>query len=180
MAAALMAALVGPGIWSSPARAAADETVAYYTVASASEDLNQVAERLLGSPARSTEIFNLNVGRRQPDGGALSDPGDLRAGWRLALPWDAAGPGVRQGTLSGDKAARTAPMPDVVTSPAPGSAAPVAARNAPDPPLSSRAARIVLVLVVLAGLGLSALLVFRFRQAMRLAAIDGADDLDRA
>ncbi|HVM40173.1 MAG TPA: hypothetical protein VM618_05250, partial [Acidimicrobiia bacterium] len=46
-----------------------------------------IAADRLGDPHRWREIFELNVGVPQPDGGALAAPGDaLRPGWRLALP----------------------------------------------------------------------------------------------
>jgi len=54
------------------------------------EDLWRIAERYLGDPNRWREIFNLNVGRVQADGGALREvDDDLRAGWQLELPADA-------------------------------------------------------------------------------------------
>jgi membrane-anchored mycosin MYCP len=44
----------------------------YYTVASSyqgkPENLGEIAGRFHGSSARSNEIFDLNAGRRQPDG----------------------------------------------------------------------------------------------------------------
>ncbi|MFC0530934.1 S8 family serine peptidase [Phytohabitans kaempferiae] len=105
IAAILLASVVG----AVPARA--DERVAYYTVASSHqgrpENLRDIAARLLGDSARATEIYNLNAGRRQPDGHALSDPDSLRAGWHLVLPWDAAGSGVRHGVLPTEAPAPT-------------------------------------------------------------------------
>ena len=62
--------------------------------------LTDIAQRFLGSADRQVEIYNLNVGRQQPDGGTLSDPADLHASWALVLPWDAAGDGVQLGQLS--------------------------------------------------------------------------------
>lgn len=48
-----------------------------------------LAERHLGSGHRYTEIRDLNLGRAQPDGRALSDAHWIYPGWRLLLPADA-------------------------------------------------------------------------------------------
>ncbi|MFC0861678.1 LysM peptidoglycan-binding domain-containing protein [Sphaerimonospora cavernae] len=50
------------------------------------DSLWKIAERHLGDGHRYGEIFKLNKGRSQPDGGRLTDPGQLEAGWRLRLP----------------------------------------------------------------------------------------------
>ena len=63
------------------------------------EYLFAIAVRTLGSGNRAADIFNLNQGRIQPDGGALVDPAVLRPGWVLVLPADATGPGVQVGVL---------------------------------------------------------------------------------
>ncbi|MEN3356726.1 MAG: hypothetical protein V7637_708 [Mycobacteriales bacterium] len=63
------------------------------------EFLFQIAERSLGDGNRFPEIFNLNKGRRQPDGGRLADPSTLLPGWILQLPPDAHGSGVHFGPL---------------------------------------------------------------------------------
>ncbi|MET7704727.1 S8 family serine peptidase [Micromonospora sp. NPDC005413] len=93
---------------------AADEYVKFYAVAPSyqgePENLISIAARFLGDGARSVEIRNLNSGRRQPDGGTLKDPGPLRAGWLLVLPWDAVGEGVKYGVLP-DKAPTTPVKP---------------------------------------------------------------------
>ena len=77
--------------------------VKYYLVASSyegrAETLGGIATRLLGDAGRAEEIFGLNLGRRQPDGGTLTDPDKLRAGWALVLPWDAVHPDVKYGLL---------------------------------------------------------------------------------
>ncbi|MEU7753041.1 S8 family serine peptidase [Micromonospora sp. NPDC049171] len=101
---AIVAAVVlVAGAPAAPARAAVDEYVLYYTVTSAyqgkPENLGEIAGRLLGNSSRSTEIFNLNTARRQPDGGALTDPNTLHAGWYLVVPWDAVGAGLQHGVL---------------------------------------------------------------------------------
>ncbi len=50
------------------------------------DTLTSIATRVLGSPNRATQLFQANRGVLQADGGRLSDPGQLRLGWRLALP----------------------------------------------------------------------------------------------
>jgi hypothetical protein len=79
------------------------DAVKYYIVPRAgngpAESLSLVAARTLGSGSRYLEIFNLNRGRRQPNGGRLENPAVIEPGWVLLLPPDAAGPGVQFGTL---------------------------------------------------------------------------------
>jgi len=65
------------------------------------EYLFEIAARLLGDGNRADEIFELNRGRPQPDGSALTDPAVLRPGWILVLPADASGPDVRIGPVPG-------------------------------------------------------------------------------
>lgn len=65
--------------------------------------LFEVAAHTLGDGRRYPEIVRLNTGRRQHDGGGLTDPMELRPGWILLLPSDAHGPGVKVGP---------APLPD--------------------------------------------------------------------
>ncbi|WP_326553466.1 LysM peptidoglycan-binding domain-containing protein [Micromonospora sp. NBC_01813] len=67
-----------------------------------------IAARTLGDGRRYREIFDLNVGQVQPDGGELTDPTRVEPGWVLRLPDDARGPGVRYGPLP-------APVPDTST-----------------------------------------------------------------
>ncbi|MCA2211833.1 S8 family serine peptidase [Jidongwangia harbinensis] len=103
---ALAAGLATLGL--SPASAsAAEEYVKYYTVTSGyagkPENLTEIATRFLGSGARSVEVYNLNTGRKQPDNKVLTDPGRLRPGWMLVMPWDAVGGGIQYGVLP-DKA----------------------------------------------------------------------------
>lgn len=50
------------------------------------ESLWDIAERHLGDGKRYREIFKLNKGRAQHDGGQLTHPGEIEAGWRLRLP----------------------------------------------------------------------------------------------
>jgi hypothetical protein len=79
------------------------EFVKWYAVQSSyqgqPENLSEIAARFLGTATRANDIFNLNVGRQQPDGAALSKPDELHAGWLLVLPWDAVGTGVMYGAL---------------------------------------------------------------------------------
>ncbi|WP_306204558.1 S8 family serine peptidase [Actinoplanes sp. RD1] len=123
LAASVVTAVLGLG---ATAAQAGDEYVKYYTVTSsyngAQENLSEIAARFLGDQARSPEVFNLNSGRPQPDGGALVDPARLRAGWLLVLPWDAVGGGVQYGVLPTEspKAAVT-PKPVPSATPAPSS-----------------------------------------------------------
>ncbi|GAA5193285.1 hypothetical protein GCM10023322_54950 [Rugosimonospora acidiphila] len=106
---ALVLFLVAGGIVPLPGRAAAapqtsaPDYVKYYVVAATyqatPENLGEVATRFLSNSARAHEIFDLNVGRVQPDGGKLTDAGQLHQGWDLVLPWDAVGSGVQYGLL---------------------------------------------------------------------------------
>ena len=45
-----------------------------------------IAASQLGDPYRWPELFELNRGRPQPDGGALTSPGMIRPGWTLSIP----------------------------------------------------------------------------------------------
>ncbi|MDQ7905727.1 S8 family serine peptidase [Phytohabitans sp. ZYX-F-186] len=114
-----------------PARADDSAYVKFYTVNTAyqgaPESLAGIAERFLGATDRADEVFHLNLGRPQPDGGTLTDPARLRPGWRLVLPWDAVGAGVQYGTLA------PAPPPAAPTSPPKGTPAPPAASGKPAP-----------------------------------------------
>ena len=103
--ASVLAAFVGPTASAEPAPPV---EVNVYVVRTTEqnggrpESLPDIAERTLGDPRRSSEIFDLNRGRRQPDGGALVSANDpLRPGWLLRLPGDARGPDVRRGVITG-------------------------------------------------------------------------------
>jgi nucleoid-associated protein YgaU/DNA-binding SARP family transcriptional activator len=50
------------------------------------DTLWDLAERYLGDGYRSTEIFEMNKGRPQPDGAALTDASVIRPGWVLRIP----------------------------------------------------------------------------------------------
>ncbi|MDQ1292528.1 MAG: hypothetical protein QG608_408 [Actinomycetota bacterium] len=55
------------------------------------DSLWEIAERHLGNGRRYHEIFQLNAGRAQPDGGTLHLARLIQPGWLLALPEDAVG-----------------------------------------------------------------------------------------
>lgn len=54
------------------------------------DTLWEIAEQALGDGLRWREIDRLNAGRTQADGGALGEDGEIRPGWVLVLPADAA------------------------------------------------------------------------------------------
>jgi hypothetical protein len=91
------------------------------------EYLFEIAARTLGNGNRYKEIFDLNQGRRQADGGALIDPAVLHPGWVLLLPGDAAGPGVLTGPFP-----TAGPTPTVEPTPAGTTDPPPVASPAPD------------------------------------------------
>ncbi|WP_030509478.1 LysM peptidoglycan-binding domain-containing protein [Microbispora rosea] len=70
-----------------PAHAAEDSVVIRE-----GDSLSKIAERHLGDGKRYGEIFKLNKGRSQPDGGQLTEPGQLEVGWHLRLPRQAPSP----------------------------------------------------------------------------------------
>jgi hypothetical protein len=89
-----------PAVSASPPPADGENLTKVYVVkppqdGGAPEILRSIAERTLGDPGRWAEIFALNEGKAQSDGGALTDPADLRPGWILRLPKDATGPDVQ-------------------------------------------------------------------------------------
>ncbi|MFF1714609.1 hypothetical protein [Streptomyces sp. NPDC058268] len=49
-----------------------------------------IAEEELGDGAKYPQIFEANRNAPQPDGATLTDPDDLRAGWKLTIPQPAA------------------------------------------------------------------------------------------
>lgn len=98
---------------SSPQDDSGRESVRYYVVdelpGGEREFLFAIAARTLGDGRRYREIFELNVGRTQPDGGQLTDAAQLEPGWILVLPDDARGAGVRYGPLPDLGGSVTAP-----------------------------------------------------------------------
>ncbi|GAA2707268.1 LysM peptidoglycan-binding domain-containing protein [Actinoplanes palleronii] len=113
------------------------------------EFLYAIAKRVLGNGDRWQEIFDLNKGRKQPDGGALTDAAVITPGWYLILPPDAKGEGVQTGELP----ATTPVAPSDAASTPAETTAPAAAAPAKD---SSSGALVwiivgVLLLAALAG-----------------------------
>ena len=53
------------------------------------DSLRTLAKQYLGDPDRWTEVFVLNQGQAQADGGSLTDPARLQPGWQLVMPADA-------------------------------------------------------------------------------------------
>jgi hypothetical protein len=79
-----------------PADAAPSKLIKVFVVADPSQTLQSIAAGTMNDPGRASEIFTLNRGRTQPDGGALNDPNEqLHPGWILRLPQDASGPDVK-------------------------------------------------------------------------------------
>ncbi|MEV4629522.1 S8 family serine peptidase [Micromonospora sp. NPDC049523] len=134
---AALLAVLAPAV---PATATADEYVLYATVtASGSSDgqtLADIAERYLGDAGRAGELFNLNSGRKQPDGKELTTPDRLTPGWYIVLPWDAVGPGVQYGILPTQPPAPSASSVSPSAPTAPGT--PPVGPGAVDPPPVSR------------------------------------------
>jgi hypothetical protein len=135
------------------ARASASPTrVKYYIVPrlrdGSVETLYDIALRTLGNGSRYREIFALNKGRLQRNGGRLTRPSAIDAGWVLRLPAGASGPGVRFGRLPGTKAPPTPAQPRP--------SQPVAAVS-PGHPLSAAGAvgGVLVVIVVAAGLAIT-------------------------
>lgn len=119
-------------VLASASPAAADEYVLYATVTTSGsgqgQTLTDIAGRYLGDAGRADELFNLNSGRRQPDGKALTEPDRLTPGWYVVLPWDAVGPGVQYGVLP-----TRPPDPSATATPPPVSAGPQNPQAGPDP-----------------------------------------------
>ncbi|MBO0610802.1 hypothetical protein [Myceligenerans salitolerans] len=152
----------GPLPEATPATPEADP-LSYYVVGRTPdgevEYLYLIAERFLGDGERWPEIFELNEGRVQPDGEALTDPDTVAVGWALQLPSDAEGEELRPGPPPGPS---TSPPDDGA------SATPAADAAAAEP-----GGRLVPVLVVLGallvvgGLAAGAVLLLRRHRAAR-------------
>ncbi|MDN5749492.1 MAG: LysM peptidoglycan-binding domain-containing protein, partial [Pseudonocardia sp.] len=52
----------------------------------AGDTLTGLADQYLGDPARYPDLYEVNVGVRQPDGRFLGDPDLIRPGWLLTVP----------------------------------------------------------------------------------------------
>ena len=73
-----------------PAPVAAPVVLPVYEV-QRRDTLWDIAETHLGDPFRWPEIFQINQGCPQSDGGCLTDPDLIHPGWQLQLPADAVG-----------------------------------------------------------------------------------------
>jgi hypothetical protein len=107
----------------------AAQSVPYYVIGRTPEGeteyLYLIAERFLGDGERNSEIFELNEGRTQPDGGVLTDPEVVEVGWALQLPEDAEGEGLQHGPLPGaSPAAAGSASPSSASSGAPDAGGP--------------------------------------------------------
>jgi hypothetical protein len=123
------------------------------------DSLALIAARTLGDGNRAGEIFDLNRGRAQADGTALTNPGDLRPGWILRLPEDATGPDVQLAQESGgdgaaqpDGAASTAPD-GAGTQPFVQGSQPPTQQGSQSPPQQASNTIVLPLPAVLAGLG---------------------------
>jgi DNA-binding SARP family transcriptional activator len=105
------------------------------------DDLWDIAERLLGDPEDWHQIYQLNEGKPQPDGRALTDPDLIIPGWVLLIPQPAGAhppaphPG-RPGTTApgGGRPPEPSPRPSRPSAPPPQpsqSAGPSAGRSTP-------------------------------------------------
>lgn len=110
------------------------------------DSLWQIADKALGAGERYRDIYALNAGRPQPDGLRLTDPDEIRPGWRLRLPAPpAVAPGERA-SAAPPRGNRTAPNrpPEPRPSPSPaatpGPAATTGTPNASPPPAGSSSA----------------------------------------
>ncbi|WP_147333485.1 LysM peptidoglycan-binding domain-containing protein [Micromonospora craniellae] len=133
----------------------ADGPVKYYVVSgdpAEREFLFGIAAKTLGDGRRAGEIFELNKGRPQPDGGRLDDPLLLRPGWILLLPADATGAGVIAGVPSPDAGAMKPPATTSTT------------RVAPATADGGGAARFAMLVLVTATLGVALHLLSRGRR----------------
>ncbi|MGI5453003.1 hypothetical protein ACQEWB_07475 [Streptomyces sp. CA-249302] len=116
VAALLAACLVALGAAGSAHAAPQDDLIKVFVVPDPAQTggqpatLQSIAASTLGDASRSGEIFDLNRGQAQKDGGALDDPADqLHPGWILRLPQDASGPDVQLARDTGTQATASAP-----------------------------------------------------------------------
>ena len=81
------------------------------------ETLATIAAHELGSPRRWEQLFRLNRGTTQPDGGSLGDPDIIQVGWHLRLPSDAHHRDRPDGQSHGGTRQRHPPQPEPTPSP---------------------------------------------------------------
>jgi hypothetical protein len=102
--------------------------------------LSVIAEKYLGDWRLDTSIFQLNAGRVQPNGHALTDAHWIYPGWVLVLPDNAVGATVVGGPASTDVTPLAPPTTPAVTAPAPAVTVPAtAAVTAPAPAVTAPA-----------------------------------------
>lgn len=89
-----------------------------------------LAETHLGDPLRWPQLYAINQGRPQPDGGVLCEPDLIRPGWTLLFPADAAG-------LPHEITPARQPVPDPAPVPAAPTPTETEALNAPLPATAS-------------------------------------------
>jgi hypothetical protein len=138
------------------------------------EFLFEIAQRFLGDGNRFNEIFELNKGRQQPDGGVLTDPTSLVPGWVLQMPTDAKGDGIQVGPLPGavqsppgatsTQSPTHAPARRASTSPPPTHVA-NGARAVSDTQGAAPLLWIVIAIVVLAALAAAGYVILRRRRS---------------
>ena len=81
---------LAPAFATANAAAPSSTALPTYTV-ERRDDLWSIAEEHLGDPYRWQEVFDLNVGCPQADGGCLEEPDLIQPGWVFELPADATG-----------------------------------------------------------------------------------------
>jgi hypothetical protein len=113
---ALLATLwIGPAAGAAvTARTPTPAPVKYFVVparANGPATLFEIAAQTLGDGSRFMQIFRLNKGRLQPNGGRLENPRIIEPGWVLELPSEARGPGVHFGPLPQPTASASAAPP---------------------------------------------------------------------
>lgn len=83
----------------SDSRAAGNSVSAEVYTVQPGDTLSEIAADELGNGHRYGDIYELNEGRRQSDGLRLSDPDEIKPGWRLTLPVTSDEPGRDVGVV---------------------------------------------------------------------------------
>jgi len=95
--------LAAAGVGTASAAGSSTTPVTYYVVSNGyqgqPEFLYEVAQRFLGNGNLASEIFNLNKGRREPDGKTVANPAVIEPGWYLEMPSGAKGQGLITGVI---------------------------------------------------------------------------------